>query len=136
VHTLPRLEQAEQVAALACPDCAGTLAVRVEGDQGHLRFRCRIGHAYGLGSLLGAKEEAIEQRLWSALVSMEELADLLEELQRLGEPYTAGDAWTAATDRIPRLRASVATLRAIIERNAPIDLGLDAGLERDAEPSC
>jgi hypothetical protein len=85
-------------------------------------------------ALLAAKEEAIEQRLWSALVSMEELAALLEELQGLGGPYTAGQAWTAATDRVTRLRALVGTLRGVIERNAPIDLGLDAGLER--ESSC
>jgi two-component system, chemotaxis family, protein-glutamate methylesterase/glutaminase len=136
VHTLPRLDRAESVAALACPDCAGTLTVRVEGAAGHLRFKCRIGHAYALGSLLEAKEEAIEQRLWSALVSMEELASLLEELQALGEPYTTGEAWTAATDRVTRLRASVLTVRAVIERNVPIDLGPDADLEQDTEPSC
>ena len=124
------------MAALSCPDCAGTLTVRVEGAAGHLRFQCRIGHAYALGSLLAAKEEAIEHRLWSALVSMEELAALLEELQALGEPYTAGEAWTAATDRIARLRTSVATVRAVIERNPRIDLGLDAALERGTQEPC
>jgi two-component system chemotaxis response regulator CheB len=105
----------------------------VEG-AGHLRFKCRIGHEYALGSLLEAKEQAIEHRLWSALVSMEELASLLEELQALGDPYTAGEAWTAATDRVTRLRASVLTVRAVIERNVPIDLG-PSDLERDTEPS-
>jgi hypothetical protein len=34
-----------------------------------------------------------------------------------------------------RLRASVVTVRAVIERNMPIDLGPDADLERDREPS-
>lgn len=51
--------------------------VRVEGAWGYLRFQCRIGHAYALGSLLAAKEEAIDHRLWSALVSLEEMASLL-----------------------------------------------------------
>ena len=136
MHTLPRLERAESVAGLACPDCAGTLTVRVEGAAGHLRFKCRIGHEYALGSLLEAKEGAVEQRLWSALVSMEELASLLEELQMHGEPYTAGEAWTAASDRVTRLRAAVVTVRAVIERNVPIDLGPDLNPERDTAPSC
>jgi hypothetical protein len=132
VHTLPRVDKADSVAGLACPDCTGTLTVREEGSWGHLHFQCRIGHGYALGSLLAAKEEAIEERLWSALVSMEELAALLEELQGLGAPYTTGPAWTAATDRVTDLRALVTTLRGVIERNAPIDLGLDAGLERES----
>jgi two-component system, chemotaxis family, protein-glutamate methylesterase/glutaminase len=136
MNTLPRLGPDAEVAGLACPDCAGTLTVRVEGASGHLRFQCRIGHAYALGSLLAAKEEAIEQRLWSALVSCEELAVLLEELQELGDPYTSGAAWSAATDRVEHLRAAVLTLRKVIEGNVPIDLGLDAGLEQASDEGC
>ncbi len=132
VQTLPRLDRSDSVAALSCPDCAGTLSVREEGSAGHLRFQCRIGHAYALGSLLAAKEDAIEQRLWSAVVSLEEMAALLKELQELGEPYTAGTAWVAATERVTNLQALAATLKAVIERNAPIDLGLQAGLERES----
>jgi hypothetical protein len=131
VHTLPRLGHDDKVAALSCPDCAGTLAVRVEGASGHLHFECRIGHSYALGSLLAGKEEAVEHRLWSALVSLEELASLLEELQGLGQPYTAGREWTAASQRISRLRSMAISIRSIIDRNAPIDLGMDAGLEVD-----
>jgi len=75
------------------------------------------------------KEEAVDRRLWSALVSLEGLAALLEELQALGQPYTAGREWTAAADRITRLRSMAASIRTIIDRNAPIDLGMDAGVE-------
>lgn len=75
------------------------------------------------------KEEAVDHRLWSALVSLEGLATLLEELQALGQPYTAGREWTAAADRITRLRSMAASIRTIIDRNAPIDLGMDAGVE-------
>jgi two-component system chemotaxis response regulator CheB len=136
VNTLPRLGTEAKLAGLACPDCTGTLTVRVEGAAGHLRFQCRIGHGYALGSLLAAKEEAIEHRLWSALVSCEELAVLLEELQALGDPYTSGAAWSAATERVERLRMSTLALREVIEGNVPIDLGLDAGLEQSPEQEC
>ena len=122
------------MAGIACPDCAGTLAVRVDGSSGHLRFACRIGHAYALASLLAAKENTLEYRLWSALVSLEELASLLADLQALGPPYTAGEEWLAATDRIARLRAAALAVRSVIDRNTPIDLGPDSGLEADAEP--
>ena len=87
-----------------------------------------------MASLLAAKEEMLEHRLWSAFVAFEELAAFLEELQTLGHPYTEGEAWVAATDRVARLREAATTLRGIIERNAPIDLG--GGIERDAEPTC
>jgi hypothetical protein len=110
--------------------------VRVEGSSGHLHFECRIGHAYGLGSLLAGKEEMIEKRLWSAVVSCEEMVAVLEELQALGEPYTAGQAWTAATERIGRLRASAAAMRRVIDGNAAIDLGIDAGHERGSDQPC
>lgn len=129
---MPRLGQDDQIAGLSCPDCTGTLTVRSEGAAGHLRFQCRIGHSYALGSLLAGKEEVAEQLLWSALVSLEELAALLEELQALGQPYTAGREWTAATDRVTRLRSLARAIRRVIDRNTPIDLGLEAGLETDA----
>lgn len=134
MDTLPPLEREEKTAGLACPDCAGTLAVRVDGSSGHLRFRCRIGHAYALASLLAAKEESLEYRLWSAVVSLEELAALLEELQALGPPYTAGAEWEAATERIARLRAGAAAVRSVIDRNDRMDLGPAGAFEEDAEP--
>jgi two-component system, chemotaxis family, protein-glutamate methylesterase/glutaminase len=131
MHTLPRIEKADHAAALACPDCAGTLTVREEGPAGHLHFQCRIGHGYSMGSLLAAKEDALEHWLWSALVSIEELASLLEDLHRLGQPYTAGAEWTAAAERIAVLRGQATAVRAVIDGNARIDLGVDAGPERE-----
>ena len=60
-----------------CPDCHGVL-VRV--DQGRIpRFRCHTGHAFALDSLLAAMTDSVESALWSALRSVEESIQLLNE---------------------------------------------------------
>jgi two-component system, chemotaxis family, protein-glutamate methylesterase/glutaminase len=57
----------------ACPDCGGVLW---EMDNGDLRFRCRVGHAYTAESLMEEQSAGLETILWSALRALEEKADL------------------------------------------------------------
>jgi two-component system chemotaxis response regulator CheB len=64
--------------AYACPECNGTLWEIREGNL--LRFRCRVGHAYGSESLLTAKNEELEGALWTALRTLEEKAALHRRL--------------------------------------------------------
>ena len=115
------IDGAERCTALACPDCSGTLGVRSEGGGGYLHFRCRIGHAFSLQSLLACKEEALEAKLWSCVTSMEELAALLRDLQTLADPYGDGSA-DDAPRRIANLERGVATLREVLDGNAPLAL--------------
>ena len=43
---------------ISCPDCGGVLN---EVHDGHiLRFRCRVGHAYGLASLGAQQQDQLE----------------------------------------------------------------------------
>ena len=61
-----------------CPDCHGVLlALR---DGGYLRFRCHTGHAFSADSLLAAVTTATEDRLWSAVRSLDETILLLNHL--------------------------------------------------------
>lgn len=62
----------------ACPECAGVLWELNEG--GVLRFRCRTGHAYSVGTLLAEQAEAVEDALWSALRALEEKAALAKRM--------------------------------------------------------
>src|SRR3954469_25076533 len=65
---------------LGCPDCRGVLATREEGKKGHLRFTCQIGHGFSQESLIAAKEEQLENSLWSCAETYEEIVRLHEEL--------------------------------------------------------
>jgi two-component system chemotaxis response regulator CheB len=62
----------------ACPECAGVLWELDEG--GVLRFRCRTGHAYSVGTLLAEQSEALEAALWTALRALEEKASLVQRM--------------------------------------------------------
>jgi two-component system chemotaxis response regulator CheB len=62
----------------SCPECNGTLWEIREGKI--LRFRCRVGHAYGAESLLASKNEELESALWTALRTLEEKAALHRRL--------------------------------------------------------
>lgn len=61
--------------AIAAPDCSGTLWV--VDDEGLLRFRCRVGHAYSTKAMLDAQGASLESALWTAVRSLEERRDLL-----------------------------------------------------------
>jgi two-component system chemotaxis response regulator CheB len=60
-------------ADLGCPACRGVLYVSELGKHGWLSFRCRIGHGFSADSLLSAKEEQLEQALWSSVEVLDEL---------------------------------------------------------------
>ena len=47
---------------LACPECGGPLWKNDGGESAH--YRCRVGHAYTIRSLLSAGDEAIEASIW------------------------------------------------------------------------
>ena len=77
MRILPFLDpdRKQQQTGLGCPACPGTLAI--SGDTTHVRFRCLVGHVYSLRDLIEAKEERVEERLWSLVTSYRELAELL-----------------------------------------------------------
>ena len=65
----PRLRDTTEppVSGVSCPDCCGMLAVHVEGKRSTLVFECRFGHTFMLEELLAAKEERLDERLWTPL---------------------------------------------------------------------
>src|SRR5262249_39079410 len=62
----------------ACPDCGGVLW-EIE-DNGFLRFRCRVGHAFTARNLGAEQRHAVETALWSALRALEESASLYRRM--------------------------------------------------------
>lgn len=58
---------------LSCPECGGPLNLQ-PGNE--LRFRCRLGHAYAIGSLSTASRDAVEASLWAAIRLLEQRANI------------------------------------------------------------
>jgi two-component system chemotaxis response regulator CheB len=75
-ETLPPGERS----LFSCPDCGGVLYELEE--NGILRYRCRIGHAYASESLHAAQDEAINLALATGLRALEERAVLSRRLVR------------------------------------------------------
>ena len=62
----------------ACPECGGVLW-EIE-QEGLLRFRCRVGHAYTARNLRAEQRQQVETALWSALRALEENASLYKRM--------------------------------------------------------
>lgn len=80
-HEMPQIGNEERPghpSVFACPDCGGVLWELEE--NGFLRFRCRVGHAFTARHLGAEQRHAIETALWSALRALEESAALYQRL--------------------------------------------------------
>ncbi len=67
-------------AELVCPACHGVLTETEIGGFRH--YRCHVGHAFSLESLVGEQSEDVERALWSAVRSLEEGAALSRRVAR------------------------------------------------------
>lgn len=56
-----------------CPECGGPL--NLQPDE-VLRFRCRLGHAFAIGSLAASSGDAVEASLWAAIRLLEQRANI------------------------------------------------------------
>ncbi|MFI5611878.1 chemotaxis protein CheB [Amycolatopsis sp. NPDC051903] len=62
-----------------CPDCQCAL---IAIDDPRERFRCRLGHAWSAGALLGAHDSQFEHAVSTALRSLDEKAAFARKLER------------------------------------------------------
>lgn len=107
------------VSGITCPACHGSLRVRAEGG-GHLHFTCRIGHAYSLREMLEAHEHFLEDTVWTAVRSAEELQQLLRDVVEY-RIHAPGDAPAANYEQRRRSAGELAAaLRRLLERDEPI----------------
>jgi two-component system, chemotaxis family, protein-glutamate methylesterase/glutaminase len=63
--------------AFTCPECQGPLWQRPHDHNG---FRCLVGHAYEIGSLLRAHDEDLDRTLWAAIRSFEQRANIAQTM--------------------------------------------------------
>jgi two-component system chemotaxis response regulator CheB len=65
-------------AEVVCPLCEGVLTEAQPGVFQH--FRCHVGHAFSLESLVREQSEVLERTLWAAVRALEESAALSRRL--------------------------------------------------------
>lgn len=80
-----------QRAEVVCPICAGVLTEAQPGVFQH--FRCHVGHAFTLESLVREQSEELERVLWAAVRALEESAAIarrvsLHEMGDLKQRFT------------------------------------------------
>jgi len=61
-----------------CPTCEGVLTEVQPGVFQH--FRCHVGHAFSLESLVREQSEELERALWAAIRALEESAVLAQQI--------------------------------------------------------
>jgi two-component system chemotaxis response regulator CheB len=72
--------QPGEIMSFSCPECGGTLWET--GAGGTMSYRCRVGHAYTLNTLIERHGEAIERNLWSAYRALEERSAMSRRVAR------------------------------------------------------
>lgn len=75
---MERGERPGNASPLTCPDCGGVLWELEDGNL--IRFRCHVGHAYSIESLLAEQATGVEQALWTAVRALEEKAALARRM--------------------------------------------------------
>ncbi|MGB3640121.1 MAG: chemotaxis protein CheB [Rivularia sp. (in: cyanobacteria)] len=121
MQTFNNDDRAGKPSTFGCPDCGGTLW---ELEQANLlRFRCRIGHAYSLESLLAKQSDALEDALWFALRALEEKASLSRRMAKRmrdrNQNLAAQRLQEQAEDAVARANVIRETL--LIGKTIPLD---------------
>jgi two-component system chemotaxis response regulator CheB len=105
-------KESSKLTTYTCPECHGPIS-RIE-DGSPIRFRCRVGHAFGLNSLAEAQSEYTEQVIWSALQALEAKAEIEENLRQ--DAQAAGDdaKVIALKKRIDDTRRGIALIAEVL----------------------
>jgi two-component system chemotaxis response regulator CheB len=75
-----KMERDGRPSTFTCPACAGTLWELDE--EGILRFRCRVGHAYSAETMFASQVENVENSLYAALRALEENSELARRIAK------------------------------------------------------
>jgi two-component system, chemotaxis family, protein-glutamate methylesterase/glutaminase len=107
----------------SCPACGGVLNEIHDGDL--LRFRCRVGHAYGPDALRTEQQQALEGALWAALRALEEQAALGRRLAVRAREMNQSKSADRFGDRATAAEQQAALVRAALRRGLATPAELD-----------
>ncbi|MFL5312840.1 MAG: chemotaxis protein CheB [Myxococcales bacterium] len=97
-----------------CPSCGGVLNEVHDGNI--LRFRCRVGHAYGAASLSAEQQDQLEASLWAAMRALEDQAALSDRLAQRARERGHTRTATQFDDRGSAAREHASNLRDVLNR--------------------
>lgn len=120
-----------ELSAFTCPECNGVLTLLRDGSI--KRYRCHTGHAYSADALVESATEQVENRLWTAVRSLDETVLLLNQL---GEEFAKNGDTRAAEFCFSRAREAYERSQPIREaalRAQPVTADEAAGEEVPAQ---
>lgn len=132
---LGALEARGVPSGFACPDCHGVLwEVR---EEGLVRYRCRVGHAYLPQALSVAQSERLEESLWIALRTLKESSALSKRLAERAHERTMPQMARAYETRAREAFERASVIEEVLKRgrlNASVEEAnaADAGAEPSA----
>jgi two-component system chemotaxis response regulator CheB len=128
----PSSEQPQpgDIAPFSCPSCGGSLWETV--TDGIANYRCRVGHAYTLNSLVAAHGDTVERAMWTAYRALEEQAAMSRRVgRRLAERGRVESA-----ERFERQAEQSANQAAALKRVLDsLEPALDVAAAAQAQPA-
>ena len=100
---------------MSCPDCGGPMVEEPhDGEDAPPRYRCRVGHAWTLDSLLDEQHDDLERSLWAAVRVLEERVALLGRLGARARDRGHTRATERYADETAAVTAEAARLRELL----------------------
>jgi two-component system chemotaxis response regulator CheB len=110
----------------SCPECQGVLWEIDE--EGIVRFRCRVGHAYSPETLLAEQNNSVDVALWAGLRALEENAALMSRMAKKMRDQGNSRSAVRFNEQADGALGRAETLRRLILEREPVTV---AEAERD-----
>jgi two-component system, chemotaxis family, protein-glutamate methylesterase/glutaminase len=127
----PHVEEAQpgELAPFSCPDCGGTLWETTHGDVAS--YRCRVGHAFTMNSLVSRHAEVVERALWTAYRALEERSAMSRRVARRLAERGRGESAERFTRQADGSARQAAELKAVLDQ---LEAAPDAGAAPEPVP--
>jgi two-component system, chemotaxis family, protein-glutamate methylesterase/glutaminase len=123
VEVPPMLEPTEgngvgehQFSGFTCPECRGPL---FRHRTNPIEFKCRVGHVFPLKTLIEEETSTQERKLYEAIVSLDEGADLAEYTASLKSQESRRES---LRNEAKQLREHAAAIRKILQERTATPL--------------
>lgn len=109
-----KLDRIGKRSTFTCPECHGTLWEM--GEEGVLRFRCHVGHAYTAETLVAGQSSGLEDALWAAVRAFEENAKLATRMAGRARGLEDAEGERRFARRAETAERHADEVRALLER--------------------